>query len=577
MGKKGKMPDMNLPIWFDGQNINEALFCEEFLRERRIIFANGAFFTPDGRVTDDLPLRGEIYDKLKFCAVNNIPRKITNILEVLKLEAQVPDFPPEQDRIHVANGTLLQNGTFTEGRPAIVRSRLPVAYNPDAPAPVVWLNFLDDLLHTEDIPTLQEFIGYCLIPSNKGQRMMVIKGNGGEGKSQIGAVLSAIFGMNMKDGSIGKISENRFARADLEHIFDLCIDGKGPEQIARILEEKQILTAKALYAKRKKKPMPERPYHWSNQSIVGILERQEYTGCTCNFKTYSKSYKLKKRIPNEPENMFYLPDTQEAIVSQAQFDRVQELRKNKRRPAKAERQGLFSGLLFCADCGGKLHFATSKSFEGKQDHYVCNNYKSNRGTCTAHYIREDVLREIVLERIRAVNEYIRSDVDGFQEEWLQCRRTDQERSIRDDKKKLEQAKKRLADLDVIISRLYEDYVLGNLNQDRYRKMSADYEAEQERLKLEIEVIEEWVEQREEMNDGLDAFIALTQKYVDVEELTQTIVNEYIKKIVVYAPDKSSGKRKQKVKIFFNFVDDVDIPVISEPIVTQITYERRKTA
>ena len=106
MAKNRKTPDMNLPMWFDGQNINEALFCEEFLQERRIIFANGAFFTPDGRVTDDLPLRGEIYDKLKFCAVNNIPRKITNILEVLKLEAQVPDFPPEQDRIHVFNGTL---------------------------------------------------------------------------------------------------------------------------------------------------------------------------------------------------------------------------------------------------------------------------------------------------------------------------------------------------------------------------------------------------------------------------------------------------------------------------------------
>ena len=360
-------------------------------------------------------------------------------------------------------------------------------------------------------------------------------------------------------------------------IFDLCIDGKGPEQIARILEEKQILTTRALYAKRKKKPMPERPYHWGNQSIVAILEWQEYTGCTCNFKTYSKSYKLKKRIPNEPEDMFYLPDTQEAIVSQAQFDRVQELRKNKRRPVKAERQGLFSGLLFCADCGSKLHFATSKRFEGKQDRYVCCHYKSNRGTCTAHYIREDVLREIVLERIRAVNEYIRDDVDAFQEEWLQCRRTDQERSIRDDKKKVEQAKKRLFDLDVIISWLYEDYVLGNISQDRYKKMSADYEAEQERLKLEIEVIEEWVEQREEMNDGLDAFIVLTQKYVDVEELTQTIVNEYIKKIVVYAPDKSSGKRTQKVKIYFNFVDDVDIPIIFEPITTETTYGPRKTA
>ncbi len=123
----------------------------------------------------------------------------------------------------LSNGTLLLNGTFTEGRPAIVRSRLPVAYNPDAPAPVIWLNFLDGLLYAEDIPTLQEFIGYCLIPSNKGQRMMVIKGNGGEGKSQIGAVLSTIFGTNMKDGSIGKISENRFARADLEHIL-LCVD-----------------------------------------------------------------------------------------------------------------------------------------------------------------------------------------------------------------------------------------------------------------------------------------------------------------------------------------------------------------
>ncbi len=117
MAKNRKTPDMNLPVWFDGQNINEALFCEEFLQERRIIFANGAFFTPDGRVTDDLPLRGEIYDKLKFCAVNNIPRKITNILEVLKLEAQVPDFPPEQDRIHVVQRhAAMLNGTFHRGQ-----------------------------------------------------------------------------------------------------------------------------------------------------------------------------------------------------------------------------------------------------------------------------------------------------------------------------------------------------------------------------------------------------------------------------------------------------------------------------
>ena len=129
----------------------------------------------------------------------------------------------------------------------------------------------------------------------------------------------------------------------VKRIFDLCIDGKGPEQISRILERDQVLTTKALYASRKGKPLPKNPYGWKGQSIVGILERQEYTGCTCNFKTYSKSYKLKKRIPNAPEDMFIVPDTQEAIVSHAQWDRVQELRKNKRRPAKAERQGLFSG------------------------------------------------------------------------------------------------------------------------------------------------------------------------------------------------------------------------------------------
>ena len=212
-----------LPIWFDGKSINEALFCDDFLSRHKIIYTNGAFFTPDGRITSDLPLRGEIFEELKCCAVSSIPRKISNIVELMKLAALVEDFPPEQDCIHLSNGTLTLDGSFTEGRPKIVRSRLPVAFRPDAPKPGLWLSFLDGLLYPEDIPTLQEFIGYCLLPSNKGQRMMVIKGSGGEGKSQIGAVLSALFGSNMKDGSIGKISENRFARADLEHIL-LCVD-----------------------------------------------------------------------------------------------------------------------------------------------------------------------------------------------------------------------------------------------------------------------------------------------------------------------------------------------------------------
>ena len=363
----------------------------------------------------------------------------------------------------------------------------------------------------------------------------------------------------------------------VKRIFDLTIAGVGPSRIARILEADEVLTVKALYAQQKGKPLPERPCHWIEQSVVNILERMEYTGCTCNFKTHSKSYKLKKRIPNAVEDMFILPDTQEAIVPKEQWDRVQELRKHKRRMTKAERQGLFSGLVVCADCGSKLHFATCKNFEGRQDHYVCAKYKSGRGTCSAHYIREDVLRDVVLERIRAVTEYIRADVEGFQEEWLMCRREEQEKSIREDKRRLEKAKKRLADIDKLITRIYEDMVLGNLSQERYQKMLEGYEAEQAALNNEVIGLEDWVSTREEMEDNVDQFLALMEKYVDIPELTTTIVNEFIKRIIVYAPDKSSGKRTQEVKIVFNFLEEVEVPEISEPVITQTTYGRRKTA
>ena len=211
------------PAWFKKGFFNESLFCDDFLSTHQLLYSNGAFFTPDGRMVDPMPLRCEIFEMMREYVGANLAKKVTNVVDVLKLAAQVEDFPPVTDRIALANGTLYLDGTFQEGKPEIVRNRLPVKYDPKAAQPVHWLRFLSDLLYPEDIPTLQEYIGYCLIPSNKGQRMMVIKGSGGEGKSQIGAVLGTLFGSNMKDGSIGKISENRFARADLEHIL-LCVD-----------------------------------------------------------------------------------------------------------------------------------------------------------------------------------------------------------------------------------------------------------------------------------------------------------------------------------------------------------------
>ena len=238
-----KYAGLDFPAWFDGKDVNEAAFCREFLSKNKLIYADNAFFTPDGRLTDPLLLKEKIYAELECYAAKNIPRTISNIVEIMKLAAHAESFPPKPDEIHVQNGTLRIDGSFLAGRSEIVRSRFPIDYNPQAGKPVVWLRFLSDLLYPEDIPTFQEYIGYCLIPSTKGQRMMILKGEGGEGKSQIGPVLARLFGCNMKDGSIAKISDNRFARADLEHIHLLVDDDMKMEVLKQTNYVKSIVTA----------------------------------------------------------------------------------------------------------------------------------------------------------------------------------------------------------------------------------------------------------------------------------------------------------------------------------------------
>ena len=238
-----KYAGLDFPAWFDGKDVNEAAFCREFLSKNKLIYADNAFFTPDGRLTDPLLLKEKIYAELECCAAKNIPRTISNIVEIMKLAAHAESFPPKPDEIHVQNGTLRIDGSFLAGRPEIVRSRFSIAYNPQAEKPVVWLRFLSDLLYPEDIPTFQEYIGYCLIPSTKGQRMIILKGEGGEGKSQIGPVLACLFGCNMKDGSIAKISDNRFACADLEHIHLLVDNDMKMEALKQTNYVKSIVTA----------------------------------------------------------------------------------------------------------------------------------------------------------------------------------------------------------------------------------------------------------------------------------------------------------------------------------------------
>ncbi len=237
------LPPEAWPIWFDGKTIHETAFCREFMASHKLAFTENTFFTPEGCMTDEAPLRVEVFQMLEPCASTGVTRKITGIIDLLRIMAHVDELPPQTDRIHLSNGTLLLDGRFLPGKSEIVRSRFPVAYRPDAPTPQIWLRFLGELLDHEDIPCLQEYIGYCLIPSNKGQRMMIIKGNGGEGKSQIGTVLSRLFGCNAKNGSVGKVSENRFARADLEHIHLMIDDDMRMEALKQTNYVKSLVTA----------------------------------------------------------------------------------------------------------------------------------------------------------------------------------------------------------------------------------------------------------------------------------------------------------------------------------------------
>ncbi len=362
----------------------------------------------------------------------------------------------------------------------------------------------------------------------------------------------------------------------VKRIFDLAMAGLGPCKIARVLEADNVLTARSHYASQKGKPLPAEPYAWKEASVEDILARMEYNGCTCNFKSYSKSYKLKKRIPNAEADMYIVQDTQEAIVPMEQWQRVQELRKNKRRNTKADHHGLFSGLLFCADCGSKLTFATCATDKYKHDHYICSRYRGGRGDCSGHYILEDALAEIVLDRIRAVNEFVRVDVEGFEEEWLHCSQKEQEREIRENEKRIAQIRKRIADIDTLQTRIYEDSVLGNLPRERLQKMSRDYDAEQERLKLELEVLEESVFQQQDEANAVEQFKRLAAKYLDVPELTPTIVNEYIQKIIVHAPEKDKGIRTQRIQIIFNFADAaMDSPLNASAEI--VTNRQAKTA
>lgn len=337
-------------------------------------------------------------------------------------------------------------------------------------------------------------------------------------------------------------------------IFRLCIKGYGPTQIARILTEEGILTptAYALSQGRDNGHKNAKLHRWGSETISGILEKPEYCGHTVNFRTHVKSYKNKKRVDNPKEDWLIFENTHEAIVTKHEFDLVQELRKNKRRLTKHEEVNPFSGMVYCADCGKKMYLCRATSLTTDQEHMKCATYAKDKDGCTAHFIRTIVLKEIVLSELNKLLVNVRESEEEFVQAAMDNSVQNQSSELSKAKKALKQSEKRIAELDRLFTRLYEDNVSGKISDERFAMMSAGYEDEQKKLKATASKLTAYIDTAKQKSADVNAFIKVVQKYEHITELSPEIMHELIEKIVVHAPDKSSGRRTQEIEIYYRF-------------------------
>ena len=347
----------------------------------------------------------------------------------------------------------------------------------------------------------------------------------------------------------------------VKKIFTLCMNGRGPSQIADQLEKDKILTPTAYKNKQGVKTPhtePESPYRWHESTIVNILERKEYIGATVNFKTYTNSIWDKKQRENPEENRVIFYNTHPAIIEQEVFDKVQEIRQQRHRRTATGKSSPFSGLVFCADCKQKLYYSTTKYFEKRQDFFICSTHRTNKDKCSGHYIRAVVLEDLVWNHMKEVISYVTRYEAHFRVEMEQKLRLQSEETIRVYKKRLAQADKRIGELDRLFIKIYEDNAKGKLSDDRFAMMSKTYEDEQAQLKVEIVNLQKEIEVQERQIEDLEQFIQRARRYTDLTELTPYALRELVKAVYVEAPDKSSGKRKQRVHIEYDLVGYIPV-------------------
>lgn len=348
----------------------------------------------------------------------------------------------------------------------------------------------------------------------------------------------------------------------VRYIYQLALEGLDVTKIARRLEREEILTPTAYYsaiARKTRNPITT-SYRWSENSIEKILNNLQYTGCTVNFKSSTVSYKVHKTVYNDTEDWVIIPNTQEPINDMDTWERVQEIKKHRRRNTATGRESIFSGLVYCGDCGSRLYFCAAKSINENQEFFRCSAYKENRGSCSIHYIRNVVLEKMVLKTVREAAEYITEYEPVFLYLFAKKHRLSIANNLKEAKYELEKNKKLIKELDKLIEAVFEQNVLGKLLDDRYKRMLTNYENEQRNLMQKVEDADRLINTAQQENIDVRNFLANIRQCTDIKELTPSTVNKLIDKIEVFDRVRGEdGKKHVPIKIHFVGVGVIQFP------------------
>lgn len=349
----------------------------------------------------------------------------------------------------------------------------------------------------------------------------------------------------------------------VRRIYDLCIQGYGTHQICNILKQEKVPTPKEYKAIHGlcNYHISEVKCCWQDRSIYDILFRQEYIGDTVNFKGTTKSFKDKSKIYFPKEQWKIFKNTHEPIIDEETWNTVQRIRENRQRPTKIGKINIFSGHLFCKDCGSKLYYCTSRSYTENRHFYRCSKYKNTSSkSCTSHTIREHILKELVLENIKQVLSYIRSYEDLFIKQKLETSLEEQKKIDSINKKLLSQYEKRIKDIDNLIQHIYEDNISGKITDERFTTLSLNYEKEQKGLKSKVKELANKLDTTKQQELDLTSFVSKVKQYTEISELTPEIINELIDKIYVYQSETVNGKPTQQIDIYYNGIGIINIPL-----------------